>query len=756
MSHVAKTPFDLTLHLVSVGGNSDGGWIPGNGYPAPEAGRIGQRYVDVQTGHIYGPKTRTGWPAEFTHTLNLGNVAGEFANMLSRFPKLEVLTTNQGQKISALEGRADSAADLAIAHHATLQEHELRLDTLDASTLEIQRRIGMVDGTLSARMMVAEEDLSRLRHLRDVDLADQASKISTLETSLRGNSSSLTQLQESFTGFSATWAQEVTTLRSDFNGNIATLQQTIRTHADRFSATSTRIDELTATVGSNTATLTEQARVTANEFSALSQQLSTMSAQFNGNVATITAQQTAMANDMEAYASSVEFLGSEVEGAKASVTEAVETLTTADQALARRVSTLDTAASNLAGRITNEETARVNADGAVLTAARSLVTTAESGLTAKVNEEAAARLSGDQAEAYQRSLLDTKFTNQGRNLQASISAEATARANAIAAETNARSQQISTMNTSIGQVSAAVTQETSTRASVDGYLGSRYTLNVTNSAGGISSVAGMEIANTSPGGRQATGHIAFFADRFYITHSSSAASTVPFEVVGGQVYIKSAVIQDASITSAKIANAAITNAKIGWAAIDSTKIQDAAITNAKIANLSVDTIKIQDRAVTTMATAVAGGTNANSLINGGYSKYHGDWRRPSLVALGCSNSYGSEAIVIWVSIKAMVNGTPAYCDGNDTGYCYPPQPSGWGISVIRGDGTTAFAAMFPQAGGGTGWGSLVGEDYLISVVDVPPVGYHTYTVVLNGPYSRPDRQTFSFSQLALTVLNAKK
>ena len=577
MSHVAKTPFDLTLHMVSVGGNSDGGWIPGNGYPAPEAGRVGQRYVDVQSGHVYGPKTRDGWPAEYTHTLNLGNVAGEFANMLSRVPKLEVLTTNQGQKITALEGRADSAADLAIAHHATLQEHELRLDTLDASTLEIQRRIGMVDGTLSARMLVAEEDLSRLRHLRDVDLADHASKISTLETSLRGNSSSLTQLQESFTGFSETWTQEVTTLRSDFNGNIATLQQTTRTHADRFSATATRIDELTATVGGNTAALTEQARVTANEFSALSQQLSTMSAQFNGNVATITAQQTAMANDMEAYASSVEFLGSEVEGAKASVTEAVETLTTADQALARRVSTLDTAAGDLAGRITNEETARVNADSAVLTSARSLIATAESGLTAKVNDEAAARLSGDQAEAYQRSLLDTKFTNQGQTLQAAITTESTARSNAIAAETSSRNQQISTLNTNIGKVSAAVTQEANTRASADGYLGSRYTLKVTNSAGGVSSVAGMEIANTSSGDKQTTNHIAFFADNFYITHTQGAIDR-PFEVVGGVVKIKTAMIQNASITSAHIQDGTITNAKIGQAQVDTLCIQGNAVT----------------------------------------------------------------------------------------------------------------------------------------------------------------------------------
>ena len=699
MSHVAKTPFDLTLHMVSVGGNSDGGWIPGNGYPAPEAGRVGQRYVDVQTGHIYGPKTRTGWPAEFTHTLNLGNVAGEFANMLSRVPKLEVLTTNQGQKITALEGRADSAADLAIAHHATLQEHELRLDTLDASTLEIQRRIGMVDGTLSARMMVAEEDLSRLRHLRDVDLADQASKLSTLETSLRGNSSSLTQLQESFTGFSESWAQEVTTLRTDFNGNIATLQQTTRTHADRFSATSTRIDELTATVGSNTATLTEQARVTANEFSALSQQLSTMSAQFNGNVATITAQQTAMANDMEAYASSVEFLGSEVEGAKASVTEAVETLTTADQALARRVSTLDTAAGDLAGRITNEETARVNADSAVLTAARSLVTTAESGLTAKVNDEAAARLSGDQAEAYQRSLLDTKFTNQGQTLQAAITAESTARSNAIAAETSSRNQQISTLNTSIGQVSAAVTQEASTRASADGYLGSRYTLNVTNSAGGVSSVAGMEIANTSSGGKQTTNHIAFFADNFYITHTQGAIDR-PFEVVGGVVKMKTAMIQNASITSAHI--------------------QDGTITNAKMGTASIGTLNVAGGAVTSMAY----GSGSGSTPAGG----------SAVIANAYLNMpAGSSGVV--------VTGTAVVTSGGNA--------SAW--MRLRRNGTPLAFTWMPIDGGGWTTMAVTGFD------SSPPAGTLTYELLMESPTSGPGSNMVIDTQYAsITATGGKR
>lgn len=578
MSHISKTPFDLTLHLVSIGGNSDGGWIPGNGYPNPQVGRIGQRYVDVQTGHIYGPKSRNGWPAEYTHTLNLGNVAGEFANMLSRVPALEVRATNLEARTTVLEGRADSAADLAIQHHTTLQDHGLRIETLEADSLEVRRRIGMVDTSLSARMLAAENSLNVLSRQQVGDLADTNSRLDTLTTELNGNKSSLTELQESYTSMSQTWTQQVITLRSEFEDNTATLQQTLRTHADMFSATSELITTLTSRVDDNQAAISTESRTRSDTVSALAEQITRLSAETASSSATLTSQQTAMANELEAYASTVLALNAQIGENSASFLEEIQTLTDADQALARRVSTLDVASEELSGRITSEESARISGDSAVLTTAQQLVATSESGTAVKISEEAAARLSGDQAEAYQRSLLDTKFTNQGQTLQAAITAESTARSNAIAAETSARNQQISTLNTNIGNVSAAVTQEASTRASVDGYLGSRYTLNVTNSAGGVSSVAGMEIANTSSGGKQTTNHIAFFADRFYITHSNSSASAVPFEVIGGQVYIKSAVIQDASITSAKIANAAITTAKIGTASVDTLRIAGNAVT----------------------------------------------------------------------------------------------------------------------------------------------------------------------------------
>lgn len=558
MSHVAKTPFDLTLHLVSIGGNSDGGWIPGNGYPNPQVGRIGQRYVDVQTGHIYGPKSRNGWPAEYTHTLNLSNVAGEFANMLSRVPALEVRATNLEARTTVLEGRADSAADLAIQHHTTLQDHGLRIETLEADSLEVRRRIGMVDTSLSARMLAAEDSLNALSRLRVDDIADTSSRLDTLTTELNGNKSSLTVLQESYTSMSQTWTQQVITLRSEFEGNTATLQQTLRTHADMFSATSELITTLTSRVDNNQAAISTESRTRSDTVSALAEQITRLTAETASSSAALTSQQTAMANELEAYASTVLALNAQIGENSASFLEEIQTLTDADQALARRVSTLDVASEDLSGRITSEESARISADSAVLTSAKSLIATSESGLKSKITEEAAARLSGDQAEAYQRSLLDTKFTNQGQTLQAAITAERTARSNAIAAETSSRNQQISTLNTNIGNVSAAVTQEASTRASVDGYLGSRYTLSVTNSAGGMASVAGMEIASTSSAGRQTTNHVAFFADRFYITHGSSSVADAPFMVEGGKVYIKSAVIKDAAIDTLKIAGNAVT------------------------------------------------------------------------------------------------------------------------------------------------------------------------------------------------------
>ena len=88
MNQTSNPTCDLTLSLACVGTPTDGGWIPGVGLPEEHLGHVGHRYIDVETGHIYGPKTRDGWPQIHTHTLNLGSVSGEYAALLAQVPVL--------------------------------------------------------------------------------------------------------------------------------------------------------------------------------------------------------------------------------------------------------------------------------------------------------------------------------------------------------------------------------------------------------------------------------------------------------------------------------------------------------------------------------------------------------------------------------------------------------------------------------------------------------------------------------------------
>jgi len=94
------------------------------------------------------------------------------------------------------------------------------------------------------------------------------------------------------------------------------------------------------------------------------------------------------------------------------------------------------------------------------------------------------------------------------------------------------------------------------------------------------------------------------ADKFAVGDPSTG-DRIPFIVSGGNVYIDTAFIINASIDSAKIADAAINNAKIA----------DAAISAAKIGQAQIDTLRVAGNAVTTMAFASSGGGYTNGWIN---------------------------------------------------------------------------------------------------------------------------------------------
>ena len=149
--------------------------------------------------------------------------------------------------------------------------------------------------------------------------------------------------------------------------------------------------------------------------------------------------------------------------------------------------------------------------------------------------------------------------NVAGSVNARISTETENRTTA----TTALAQQITTLSTTVGQNTSAISSEISTRADQTGALFAQYTIKVDTNG----YVSGFGLANTARDG-VATSEFDIIADRFSIAPvqtDGNAANNSPFyhrnttQTVNGVeippgTYIKTAFIADATITSAKIAS----------------------------------------------------------------------------------------------------------------------------------------------------------------------------------------------------------
>ncbi|AXS97957.1 DUF1983 domain-containing protein, partial [Pseudomonas aeruginosa] len=88
-------------------------------------------------------------------------------------------------------------------------------------------------------------------------------------------------------------------------------------------------------------------------------------------------------------------------------------------------------------------------------------------------------------------------------------------------------------------------------ASLDGNVQALYSVKLQAHANGQSYAAGWQLGFDS--GTSVT-TMAFQADRFLWFNSSSGQTVAPVSIVGGQMFINNAMIQDGSITNAKIGN----------------------------------------------------------------------------------------------------------------------------------------------------------------------------------------------------------
>jgi len=221
----------------------------------------------------------------------------------------------------------------------------------------------------------------------------------------------------------------------------------------------------------------------------------------------------------------------------------------------------DTSTATISAAINTEQTERTTADTALasdITTLTSTVNTNNQTLTSALQTEATTRATADTALSSDITTLISTVDTNNQTLTAALQTEATTRATADTALSSDITTLISTVNTNNQTLTAALQTEATTRANADGSLFAQYTVKIDNNG----HVSGFGLASETVSGTTTSAFI-IRADKFAIVDPAStsnnltntpSADTVPFSIVGGVTYLKSAMIQDASISSAKIAS----------------------------------------------------------------------------------------------------------------------------------------------------------------------------------------------------------
>ncbi len=220
-----------------------------------------------------------------------------------------------------------------------------------------------------------------------------------------------------------------------------------------------------------------------------------------------------------------------------------------------RIDTPEWFNSKFASSITVEQNLRSDSDGELAQQITTVFTNLNGSL-AGVQEELT-------AQSTETTALATRVTTLGTDVNGNIGLiqdKLDSTSDLAGATANATTQ----LQTKVGQVDAAAQQALSLSASVDGKV--KGTWSVKFDLNGY--VAGVALGVDQQGGSPPKSNFVVRADTFAVG-SPGSQDTVPFFVTGGVTYIKTAMIQDASVDTLKIAGNAVTVPSFGQQSGDS-------------------------------------------------------------------------------------------------------------------------------------------------------------------------------------------
>ncbi|WP_460156296.1 TipJ family phage tail tip protein [Pseudomonas sp. S2_H10] len=276
------------------------------------------------------------------------------------------------------------------------------------------------------------------------------------------------------------------------------------------------------------AKFSEEVRTRATESEATTIHLTTLDAQVAGNQAGIRTLETVLATDRIASASRLELLSAKVGSNTADIGFESEARVGADDAIGRRIDTIDLVVGDNTAKIQDVQDAQVDTDAAVA----SMRTTVEAIYTVGRDDNAEGALAGalDSWDSTAKFAEETRVRADGDTAQAR------------------RSEQL---EVSIGSTNAAVQTVSEAVVSLDGKARTMWSVKMQLNSQGQYVAAGIGLGiENGPAGLQSKFLIS--ADLFAVVNGINGTLSSPFAITGGQVFMNSAFIQDASITNAKI------------------------------------------------------------------------------------------------------------------------------------------------------------------------------------------------------------
>lgn len=256
--------------------------------------------------------------------------------------------------------------------------------------------------------------------------------------------------------------------------------------------------------------------------------------------------------------------------------------------------------------------------------------------------QAAARSDGDDADGFLADVVN------GWHARASIIEERQVRAAADKSEATARLQ----LAAAVGDNHAAVEQQFSAQAGINGYLAAKYSLSVQVGQGDQAVVGGMQITGSSEGGEGPKIAIAFATDAFSIASPDGAREAIPF-------YVQ---------TSPQTINGVVVPAGVY---MDAAYINNVTALWGRFGNLVADTIQATEISASqlTAGNGVIGGTLKSANFVAGSS----GWR---LMPDGVAEFSG---VIVRGTIHAFAGTIGTFSissnglnSGGYTGYAWPP------------------------------------------------------------------------------------